>query len=152
MVGRIEEIIINFTGYEAILLMDYEQLGKVYCSVMLDHEHEPEKIYDTIEAYLDDKPAMKLQVGSLFSSSLKVNYGNNIKVAESSQKGYIQNIEKSPHAIFTCKVLEVTEDDILKCDLGNILNKIEVEFEESTENVTKGDMINFSGEFALVIN
>jgi len=151
VVGRIEEIIINVTGYEAILLMDYKQLGKVYCSVMLDHEYDPTKNYDTVEVYHEDNPALKLEVGDILNSTLKVIYGNGIEIIESNPKGYTQNIEKSPHAFFTCKVLETTEEDTLKCDLGSVLSEIDVEFEESIEAVKQGDTINFSGEFALVL-
>ena len=32
-----------------------------------------------------------------------------------------------------------------------VTTKIDVEFEESIEEVEQGDMINFSGEFALVL-
>ncbi|MGX8796854.1 hypothetical protein ACR6HW_12345 [Fusibacter sp. JL298sf-3] len=152
MVGKVEEIMINGTGYEAILLMDFEELGKIYCSVMLDHEHDPAKSYDIIEVYFEDNPSMKLEVGSILNSTLNVNYGNDIRVADSRKKGYVQNIEKSPHGLFTCRVLEVLEDDMLVCDLGSVLNEVKAEFEESTEKIALGDMICFSGEFVLTLN
>ena len=152
MFGRIEEIIINVTGYEAILLIDYEQLGEIYCSVMLDHEYDPTKKYDAVEVYHEDNHAMQLKVGDMLNSTLKVIYANKFKIIESNPKGYVQNIEKSPHAIFVGTVLEVTEGDILKCDLGSLLNKIDVEFDKSIGEVEQGDMINFSGEFTLVLD
>lgn len=152
MFGRIEEIIINVTGYEAILLIDYEQLGEIYCSVILDHEYDPTKKYDAVEVYHEDNPAMQLKVGNMLNSTLKVIYVNGFKIIESNPKGYVQNIEKSPHAIFVGTILEVTEGDTLKCDLGSLLNKIDVEFDKSIGEVEQGDMINFSGKFTLILD
>lgn len=64
----------------------------------------------------------------MLNSTLKVIYVNGFKIIEGNLKGYVQNIAKLPHAVFAGTVLEVTEGDTLKCDLGSLLNEIDVEF------------------------
>lgn len=149
MLGKIIEIIVSFTGYDATVLMDYGEIGTIYCSVVLDTEECPGKSCSTIEAYFDDSPVTKLVVGSVINTDIKVIYGNDLVVSQCDEKGYIQNISKSPETNFTGKVIEIIDAKTIKCDFGSMLSEIVVELIKPIKSIQVNDIIHFSGEFAL---
>jgi hypothetical protein len=149
--GTVEKIKILVTGYEAILTVNYKKIGRINCTVKLSSEYDPLLLYQSVDAYVEDRSSI-IKIGSEINSSLKVEFGNNLRVINDNQLGFTQDIEESPHVICVGRVVTVLESHILTCNISDGLENITVDFEESFTNISLGDVISFSGEFSIIFD
>jgi hypothetical protein len=152
MIGKVKHINVFISGYEADITIDFIGLGRITCGVLLEFEHNPLGESNKIEIYVEDKPSMEINLGSVLDVELKIIYGNKFhKITKNTNdsNGYNQDKVNSPHAIFNGEIIRNLGNNSVVCYISKSLNHINVEFDEKIEEVNVGDFICFSGEFAI---
>ncbi|MBK1809945.1 hypothetical protein JHL18_04725 [Clostridium sp. YIM B02505] len=147
--GVIEEIIISPSGLDGIAKIKFEdQIGVIFCYILLIKYYEPGERPQMVDAYTDSLDgAAALKVGAEVEFDISVIFVNKYEsISKDEALGYKQPIFESSHTEINAEVNEVSDDYTMLCNIDGLGEGILVDCEIGTGDIEIGERIRFNGE------